>query len=165
VKLFRLQRTQELPLTLDEAWPFFSSPRNLPALTPPWLNLQITGEIPERMFPGMVIPYRVTPALGLSVTWITEITHVDAPCFFVDEQRFGPYRFWQHQHLFQPTAGGLQMTDTVHYGMKLGPLGRLIHLLLIRRRLEEIFNYRRTALVRLFGKAKEQGTVAGTRRP
>ena len=139
----------------------FSSPFNLPSLTPAWLNLRIVGDIPDHMFSGMVIPYRVTPAFGLSVTWITEITHMDVPHYFVDEQRFGPYRFWQHLHRFQPRQGGLEMMDTVHYGLKHGPLGRLLHTLLIRRRLEEIFDFRFVKLQSIFEPEKGQRISEG----
>lgn len=157
MKLYRLQRTQSLPISPEEAWPFFSSPLNLPRLTPPWLNLRVSGEIPDRMYPGMVIPYRVSPLAGLNVNWITEITHVDAPRYFVDEQRFGPYRFWQHQHHFQAVKDGLTMRDTVHYGLKFGPLGRLVHLLLVRRKLEAIFDYRQRALQCIFEETRVEG--------
>lgn len=161
MKLYRLQRTQALPVTPEEAWPFFSSPFNLPSLTPSWLNVRITGETPDRMFPGMVIRYRITPAFGVSVAWVTEITHVNRPYYFVDEQRFGPYRFWQHQHRFRPSPGGLEMTDTVHYGLRYGPLGSLLHSLLIRKRLEEIFDFRFMKLERIFEAETGQETFKG----
>ena len=161
MKLYRLERVQALPVTPAEAWPFFSSPSNLPSLTPPWLKLRVVGDIPARMFPGMVIPYRVKPVFGLSVAWITEITHVEEPRYFVDEQRFGPYRFWQHQHRFSPRPAGLEMTDKVHYGLRYGPLGRLLHALIIRRRLEAIFDFRFAKLERIFeaGTREEHGEV------
>jgi len=109
------------------------------------------------MFPGMVIRCRVKPVFALSVTWITEITHMDAPRYFVDEQCFGPYRFWQHQHRFSPRPGGLAMTDTVHYGLRYGPLGRLLHALIIRKRLEAIFDFRCARLERIFGAGTKVG--------
>ena len=150
MKLHQLTRIQTLPVQMAEAWQFFSSPRNLPSITPPWLNLVAMNDIPDSMYPGMVIQYRVKPFLGIPVNWLTEITHVDAPRYFVDEQRFGPYRFWQHHHYFRPAKDGIKMTDTVYYALKYGPLGRLIHSALIRRRLEEIFDFRQRALAQLF---------------
>lgn len=150
MKLYRLDRAQTLRVSSEEAWQFFSSPLNLPSITPPWLRLTVSEVVPDRMYPGMVIHYRVAPLLGVPVTWISEITHVDPPHYFVDEQRFGPYRFWQHQHYFRPAKDGIKMIDTVYYALKYGPLGRLIHSALIRRRLEEIFDFRQRALAQLF---------------
>ena len=148
--LFHLQRKQLLSVSLEETWQFFSSPLNLPSITPPWLNLAAVGEVPERMFPGMITLYRVKPFFGVPVTWISEITHIDAPHYFVDEQRFGPYRFWHHQHHFEAVKGGVEMTDKVTYSMRFGPIGTLMHAFLIRKRLEEIFEFRRRALEQLF---------------
>jgi ligand-binding SRPBCC domain-containing protein len=155
VKLYRLHRAQILPVSQEEAWRFFSSPLNLPSITPPWLNLTAVEEVPDSMFPGMVIRYWVKPLLGIPVTWISEITHVDAPHYFVDEQRFGPYRFWLHQHHFRTVSGGIEMIDTVFYSLKYGPLGTLMNAFFIRKRLEEIFDFRQRALEQLFGTEKE----------
>jgi ligand-binding SRPBCC domain-containing protein len=150
MKLYRLHRTQILPVSLEEAWQFFSSPLNLPSITPPWLNLAAVGEVPDRMFPRVIIRYRVKPLFGIPVTWISEITHVDAPHYFVDEQRFGPYRFWHHQHHFRKVDGGVELTDTVFYSLKYGPIGRLMHAFVVRKRLEDIFDFRQRALEQLF---------------
>jgi len=150
MRLHRLHRSQVLPVSLEEAWRFFASPLNLPLITPPWLNLAAEGEVPDRMFPGMINLYRVKPFLGMPVTWISEVTHIDAPHYFVDEQRFGPYRFWQHQHRFQAVTGGTEMIDTVFYSLKYGLIGTLMHVFLVRRRLEEIFTFRQRALERIF---------------
>jgi ligand-binding SRPBCC domain-containing protein len=154
MKLYRIRRIQTLPLSLDEAWNFFSSPSNLPEITPPWLHLRVVGEIADRMFPGMVIEYRVAPFLGIPFHWITEITHVDPPHYFVDEQRLGPYRFWLHQHHFKSVETGVEVIDAVHYGLRLGPFGRLIHALIIGKQLREIFDFRRRKLEQVFGNAQ-----------
>jgi ligand-binding SRPBCC domain-containing protein len=148
---YRLQRIQHLPVSREQAWRFFSCPLNLPTITPPWLNLTPLGKVPERMYTGMVIRYRVTPLLGIPVTWISEITHLDPPHAFVDEQRIGPYRLWRHRHAFRPVKNGIEMTDTVRYAMKYGPLGSAMHAFIICKRLEEIFDYRQKTLERLFG--------------
>lgn len=70
---------------------------------------------------------------------------------FVDEQRFGPYRFWHHQHLFEETEGGVEVTDLIHYALPLGPLGRIAHSLIVKRQLDEIFEFRRKYLKEKFG--------------
>jgi ligand-binding SRPBCC domain-containing protein len=150
VKLFQLHRVQDLPIDLDTAWAFFSDPANLSQITPAWLALRIaSGAVPE-MHPGLIIEYRVHHFSGFQTGWITEITHVDRPHLFVDEQRFGPYRFWHHLHQFHPIDAGVRMTDRVHYALGLGPVGRLVERLYVRSRLEAIFDFRRDALSRIF---------------
>lgn len=145
MKLHRLQRIQFLSTDVATAWAFFSDPRNLPAITPPWLDFTVTSPLPDRMHCGMVVSYTIRPLPFIPVTWITEITHVDEPHFFVDEQRFGPYRFWHHQHHFRPVAGGVEMLDIVNYLLPLGIPG-LVASGYVARRLEAIFDFRRDTL-------------------
>ncbi len=151
MKLHRLHTVQRLPIEMDEAWAFFSSPKNLPLITPPSLDFQTTNDVPEVMHTGTIITYTIRPMFGLRVRWTTEITHADAPRLFVDEQRFGPYRFWHHQHHFRAIDGGTEVEDLVHYALPFGPLGDLAHALTVRRKLEEVFAYRREALAQRFG--------------
>ena len=101
-----VQRESFLPISLEEAWDFFSQPANLPLITPQWLSLKLTNEVPERMYPGLTITYKVKPLLGIPIQWVTEITHVKELEMFVDEQKVGPYAFWHHQHFFREVAGG-----------------------------------------------------------
>jgi ligand-binding SRPBCC domain-containing protein len=150
MKPFLLQRTQILPIPLATAWAFFSDPHNLPEITPSDLGFRIVSTVPELMYAGMLVSYTVTPFGGFSVDWTTEITHVREPAFFVDEQRFGPYRFWHHQHLFRAVEQGTEMVDLVHYQLPFPPFGQLAAGY-VRRRLERIFDFRREALIRRFG--------------
>jgi ligand-binding SRPBCC domain-containing protein len=154
MKIHRLKAVQRLPIPIDEAWAFFSHPKNLRAITPPWMDFRITNEVPEVMYRGALITYTVRPLLGLRINWVTEITHLEEPRFFVDEQRFGPYRFWHHQHLFREADGGTEMTDIVDYALPFGPLGELAHRFSFRSRVEGIFAYRRQALIERFGTPK-----------
>jgi len=147
--MYTLRRSQQLPITLETAWQFFSDPRNLPVITPSDLGFEITSALPERMYAGMVVTYRVMAMAGIRVNWVTEITHVQEPAFFVDEQRFGPYRFWHHQHHFKAVAGGTEMTDLVSYLLPFQPFGQLVASV-VRRRLEYIFDYRRQVLATIF---------------
>ena len=149
--LFSFSAIQKLPISILRAWEFFSNPKNLELITPSWLNLRITSEIPDEMHPGMIITYEVTPFFGIRVNWVTEITHVDRPHLFVDEQRFGPYRFWHHKHLFREIHGGIEMQDIVHYAYRFGLIGGFIGALLVRDRLRDIFGYRYEKLRELFG--------------
>lgn len=148
-----LKQVQTLPVTLDEAWDFFSHPKNLAVMTPEYLNLRFTNELfGEEMYAGQVMTYNVKPLLGIPMFWMTEITHVQPKRFFVDEQRFGPYALWHHQHHFREVAGGVEMTDLIHYKAPMGPLGDLAVRLFIRRQLEGIFAFRRRRVEELFGR-------------
>lgn len=151
MKLETVHRLQRLSIPLQTAWDFFSDPRNLRDITPPALGFQVTSTPAERMYPGMIISYRITPLWGLSRQWITEITHVIEPQLFVDEQRFGPYRFWHHQHLFRAIAGGVEMEDLVHYILPFGRLGQLAAAGLVKREVQKIFDFRREVLAKKFG--------------
>lgn len=151
MKIHRLHFVQRLPIDLETCWCFFSDPANLSAITPPWLNFQVTSELPTRMHAGMIICYQIRPLLGLPISWVTEITHAREPDFFVDEQRFGPYRFWHHQHHFRALEEGVEMSDTVHYALPLGSLAAPVRRALVGPKLQEIFTYRREMLSRRFG--------------
>jgi ligand-binding SRPBCC domain-containing protein len=150
MRLHRFTATQFLPVDLGTAWGFFSDPRNLQTMTPPWLNLIPISEVPQEMHPGLIVTYRVKPVLGIPVTWVTEITHVVDRELFVDEQRSGPYRFWHHQHHFREVGGGIEARDILHYALPLGLAGDLAGGALVKNRVAEIFEYRRLALNELF---------------
>ena len=131
---------------MTEAWEFFSNPLNLSKITPPWLNLKVTSDIPRNMHQGMIITYRIKPMAFMPTRWISEITHVKTPTYFVDEQRLGPFRFWHHQHLFKEVVRDVEIQDIVHYAMPLGPIGEMVHAISVRKRVEAIFDFRKTAL-------------------
>lgn len=160
-RLYRIQRKQRFPIDIQTAWAFFSDSRNLAQITPGYLDFHFVGEAPEGVYEGMIITYRIRPILRVAITWVTEITHLDEPSLFVDEQRFGPYRFWHHKHLFRSIEEGTEMEDLVDYAMPLGLLGSISHTLVVRRQLKGIFDYRERALIRLFGEIGQKG--AGNR--
>ncbi len=146
-----LSRTQTVRATLTDCWAFFSDPRNLAKITPPELDFRIRSELPGEIYPGLMIAYRVRPLLGIPVNWLTEITHVDAPHRFVDEQRVGPYRIWHHEHFFKALNGGrVEIRDVVHYVLPFGWLGDFAQPLIVRRELEKIFAYREKAVAEIF---------------
>lgn len=151
--MYKIEREQFLPISLSEAWDFFSSPNNLAKITPAELGFVVHGNVPERMYPGLFIQYTVSPLLGIPMRWVTEITHVREGEYFVDEQRVGPYAIWHHEHFFTEVEGGVLMRDVVHYKVPLGILGRLAHPLIVRPKLEQIFSYRWEANERMFSKA------------
>ena len=145
------KRSQKLPIPLEEAWAFLSDPRNLKTITPPSMGFDIhTDHLPSKAYAGQIITYTVKPLVGIPLNWVTEITHLQAPYFFVDEQRFGPYRFWHHQHWLKEDGEHTLMEDIIHYKVPGGPLGNLLAPLLVIPKLQEIFAYREKKLKELF---------------
>jgi ligand-binding SRPBCC domain-containing protein len=150
---YSLKKVQRLPISLDEAWDFFSSPRNLKEITPAYMGFTIlSNSDSEKMYAGQIITYKVRPVLGIPLFWMTEITHVEDKKYFVDEQRFGPYALWHHAHFFKAIEGGVEMTDLVNYKLPLGFLGNIAHAVFAKKQLEGIFDYRVKVLDEKFGK-------------
>jgi len=147
--IYQLERCQIVPMSLPDCWRFFSDPRNLEKITPPALNFTVKSALPLEVYPGLLIEYTVAPLLGIQLSWLTEIVHVDAPHGFVDEQRVGPYRLWHHEHFFRAVAEGeTEVRDLITYVPPLGPLGAILNRLIIRPQLERILDYRRDHLPR-----------------
>jgi ligand-binding SRPBCC domain-containing protein len=150
MKVHVLRQSQLLPISLPEAWEFFSTPRNLDRITPPDLGFSITYSSAERMEEGQIITYRIRLGPLLQLPWVTEIKVVREPHSFIDVQLAGPYRLWHHQHRFEASEGGTLMTDLVHYALPFGPLGGLAHALWVGRKVRSIFQHRRETLEALF---------------
>ena len=151
--VFQLREQIHLATTLEELWDFISSPVNLQKITPDYMGFEIrTSPLPDKIYPGLMISYWVRPVLGIKMNWLTEITHVSEPHYFVDEQRAGPYALWHHEHRLVPTEQGVLMTDLVTYRLPAGPLGNLMHRASVKKQLEGIFRYREHALEKIFGK-------------
>lgn len=154
MKFYSIKRKQHLPITLQQAWEFFSSPNNLGRITPPDMGFIITSDKKdgESMYAGQIITYIIKPMFGIPVKWMTEITHVKDGHYFIDEQRFGPYKLWHHRHLFIETQQGVDMYDEVNYVLPFRFLGSIAHWLFVRKRIEYIFDYRTKVLNELFNK-------------
>lgn len=150
MKIYRMEHTQHLDVSLEEAWSYFSNPVNLSDITPSWLHFRISSSLPEKIYPGLIITYQIKPIARIPLTWATEVTHVKEKEYFVDEQRFGPYAFWHHQHHFRQLANSIEMTDIVHYGLPLGIIGQLSHFFLVRDKVKDIFQYRRKKIKKIF---------------
>lgn len=150
---YQLHKTQKIPGTIDQIWDFISSPANLKKITPEYMGFNITSKLlSEKMYPGMIISYKVSPVLGIKMTWVTEITQVKEKEYFVDEQRVGPYSIWHHEHKIEEIEGGVLMTDIVSYKPPFGILGSIANSILIKRQLKEIFDFRTVAMEKIFGK-------------
>ena len=148
---YQFKRQQHVNASIAEMWDFISSPKNLKLITPDYMGFDIVSEgLPNKMYEGMIISYKVSPLLGIKTTWVTEITHVVDKHYFVDEQRVGPYKIWHHQHFLEATPEGTLMKDIVSYQPPFGILGAIANQLIIKNKLEEIFSYRTKALNDLF---------------
>jgi len=143
---------QFLPIGIKEAWEFFSKPGNLKAITPGYMGFDVTSDYnDEEMYPGMIITYKVKPLLNIPLNWMTEITHVKKPYYFIDNQKKGPFALWHHQHHFQEVNGGVVMKDILHYAAPMGILGLPVEKTIVRKRVQQIFDYRYKVLEERFG--------------
>jgi ligand-binding SRPBCC domain-containing protein len=143
---------QFLPIGIEEAWDFFCSPKNLDKITPGDLHFKILNDVPDKMYPGTMIIYEISPFLNIRFSWVTEITVIKQHEYFIDEQRKGPYRIWHHEHHFEKVSGGVMMTDKLYYDIGKSIFGWLAGKLIIHKKVEDIFNYRYRKLEELFGK-------------
>lgn len=150
-KIYSLHTKQILPINLEQAWQFFSTPTNLAIITPPRMNFEILGsESSEKIFKGQIIQYKVTVLPFVRMFWETEIIEVNELRSFTDVQKKGPYAHWQHQHIFAPVDGGVEMTDLLEYSVPYGLLGRLVNYSIIEREVRSIFDYRYKVLEKRF---------------
>jgi ligand-binding SRPBCC domain-containing protein len=148
-----IKTVQKIPVSLDRAWDFFSNPANLQTITPDNMAFKVISKHQgDTMYAGQIIEYTVKPLLGIPLYWMTEITQVKDKEYFIDEQRFGPYSLWHHQHHFKAIDGGVEMTDIVHYKNPLWILGKLANTLFVQKQLKGIFSYRFKKVEELFGK-------------
>ena len=152
--MYQLKTTQFIPASMTECWDYFSSPGNLKEITPPGMGFNIKTDLPAKMYEGMMIEYKVTPLLGIPMTWITEIKAVKEGQFFIDEQRKGPYAIWHHEHHFKEVDGGVEMTDIVSYEVPFGILGKLVHPIIMKPKLDQIFKYRTKKVDEIFPNKK-----------
>ena len=156
MKIYRIEFNQKVPITVDKAWDFFSSPSNLAELTPKAMAFDVTtpGMENTKMYPGLIITYKVAPLFGIKLDWVTEITQVKDKEYFIDEQRFGPFAFWHHNHHFKEIEGGVEMHDILHYSVGFGPIGRIANMVMVHNQINEIFDYRYEKVIELFGEIK-----------
>lgn len=150
---YTLKTVQKIPADIHTIWDFFSDPNNLQTITPGFLKFKVlSSNLLNKTYQGQIIEYTVSPVLNIPLYWMTEITHVKEGEFFVDEQRFGPYQFWHHQHHFKLVNGGVEMTDIVHYRLPFWWLGDIVNSLMVRKQLKQIFDFRYKKIEEMFGK-------------
>lgn len=141
---------QFLTISLQEAWDFFSAPKNLDLITPEDMAFRLTSEPPERIYEGLLITYKVSPVLRIPLGWVTKITEVKEPYYFVDEQLKGPYKMWRHEHHFEEAPGGVLMRDIVRYSAGKSILGKIAERTFVDKRVRAIFAFRKKKLEELF---------------
>lgn len=151
MKLERIQTVQRLPIQIEEAWDFFTSPKNLRLTTPHWLDLRLNTEPPEYLHPGMIVSATIRPFPVITSSWISELTHIRPPQFYITEQRVGPFKMWHHEHHFRSIDGGVEVEDIILYGMRFGMVGAFFHNVYVRKKLHEAFSFRAQALEQRFG--------------
>lgn len=152
MKIYTFKFKQNIPIPVEKAWDFFSSPHNLSNITPS-LGFEIKTDLKmdQKMYPGILISYTVSPLLGIKMDWLTEITHISNHDYFIDEQRFGPFKLWHHQHHFREVDGGVEMTDILNYAIPYSFIGRIANQLFVNRKIVEIFSYRELKINEIFG--------------
>lgn len=149
--IYTLETEQELNISLAKAWNYFSSPENLAKITPPKMGFNITSKVDKKAYQGQIITYKVSPVPFIKTNWVTEITQVKEQEFFIDEQRFGPYAMWHHEHWFEELANGnTLMKDKISYKIPFGFLGHIAQTIFIKKQLKTIFEYRFITLEKMF---------------
>lgn len=163
MSFYQFYKEQILHASIEDVWEFISSPTNLKEITPKYMGFDITSDLMDhKMYPGMIISYKVSPILGIKTTWVTEITQVRDKSYFVDEQRVGPYSIWHHQHIIEQLPNGVIMKDIISYQPPLGFLGAIANSLFIKSKLNEIFEYRRKVLDLRFNASKMKVKIVPT---
>lgn len=147
---YKLIKEQQLSCDIHTAWDFFSSPANLESITPVEMKFKVRSDVSESIKEGMLIDYKISPLFNIPMSWRTRITYVDHENAFTDFQEKGPYKFWEHHHMFIKNSDGVLMIDTLHYELPFGMFGDLVHKLLVKKKIEDLFSYRYNVLERMF---------------
>lgn len=151
MSVFQYKAEQFLPIDIEKAWDFFSSPKNLSVITPPEMGFKILTELNgKEIHDGMLIDYTVKPLLGIAMHWQTKICSVEKHKVFADTQLKGPYKSWEHTHTFEKINNGVLMKDIINYELPFGFIGDIAHTLLVKKKIENIFAYRKSVLEKIF---------------
>lgn len=150
--MYTLHKQLVVNTTLQKAWDFIRNPGNLNLITPDNMAFEIKTELPDEMFEGMLIEYRVKiPVIGKQL-WLSELKHIVPLSSFVDVQLIGPYKLWHHYHAIEPHKDGVLFTDHVTYEVPFGIFGKIANSLFISKMLDRIFQYREQRFSLILGK-------------
>ncbi len=150
MKVFQYKTEQFLPIEMDQAWAFFSSPANLAVLTPKEMGFTVLTKLDKDIHNQMIIDYTVKPLLNVPLHWRTQIIDVKEKLEFTDIQLKGPFKLWKHLHQFIQQENGILIKDEVHYVLPFGFIGEIAHSLIVKKRIDGIFSYRKKVLDNLF---------------
>ncbi len=146
-KVFKVEQKIDLPI--EKVFEFFSKAENLQRITPPLLDFKIITPLPIEMKTGTLIDYRLK-VRGIPMKWRTLIQDWQPPHKFVDTQLKGPYSLWHHTHEFESLGPNETLIkDTVRYKLPLGPLGLLVHKLIVENDIRQIFAFRQSEVPKL----------------
>ena len=149
--LYTLYAKQTVAKEIDLLWDFFRKPRNLNKLTPEDVEFKITSGKSDDFYEGKIISYKIRPFKMINLNCVTEISQVKEGFYFVDNQIFGPYKMWHHEHHFKSNGDGTtDIIDKVKYKLPFYILGRLMHKIFIKRKLVNIFMFRQKQINNLF---------------
>ncbi len=154
MKIYCLNRSINIPVTESEAWNFFSNPNNLSVITPKSMNFEVSKVDTDNIYNGQHIHYTVSPLFGISMKWTSLILDVVKQKCFTDVQVNGPYKYWHHKHIFEKISGGIKVIDKIHYALPFGCIGSILHPILVKNRLDQIFGYRNSKIKEIFGEIK-----------
>lgn len=110
------------------------------------MGFYITSPHQTNMYAGQIISYKIGILPLIKSNWITEITQVKNQSFFIDEQRFGPYKMWHHEHHFFEVENGVEMRDKISFKIPFGFMGHMAYALFIKKQLHKIFTFRKETL-------------------
>ena len=161
MKIYTLEDELIIKSDIKTVWNFFSNSNNLKLITPPSLDLRLTCESKEDIYSGQIIEYTVKPIEFLPIfklKWLTEITHLEEYKYFIDEQRFGPYKLWHHKHFFIDQGDHVIVKDLVHYALFFDPFSRLSQFY-VENQLKKIFKFRQESLSKLFDIYNQQSMI------
>ncbi len=150
--MYVFEQRQIIPVSINEAWDFFSDPRNLARLTPDSMNFRILGDLPQQVHEELIVRFRVAALAGIDVNWTSLISKVVPHQYFADVQVEGPFSYWHHQHWFTERDQGVEIRDILHYLPPFGLIGKLFHPLFVKNKIAETFRYRYNKVDELFGK-------------
>src|SRR5581483_5370761 len=167
----RFESEQWVPAPVQRVFAFFADPHNLPRIMPPALGTKLVklNLVPPRFPAGQVPPgtlrmagagtemtvaFRVVPYIPVHERWVVKISEFSFNHYFQDVQKQGPFRHWQHSHIFEAmTQDGVEGTlirDEVEYEVGFGMVGRTLETLIFQQMFRSTFNYRNRTAGRIF---------------
>lgn len=144
MRTHKIETSLHLPLKIEDVFLFFREAENLQRITPPELDFRILTPLPIPIGLGTTVDYQLR-LFSIPFRWRSEITVWEPPRCFVDKQVFGPYKLWEHTHLFSRDDDGTIIEDKLIYRLPYWPLGEIAYPL-VHLQLKRIFNYRQQTI-------------------